>query len=147
MDIEEYIEKIVDNGKIEDMETLSDLLEDTLEIIKDYDKECYKEMEMKLYKMAYGNHLNKSMAEEIVHKMRPYAEHWSFEETRNLQRQRGIDDIDEVEFYIVINSAYNDYKDLFNEDIESYIRFTIDFIKDEDAKQDKVFLYYTTIPL
>ena len=44
-------------------------------------------------------------------------------------------------------AGYNDYKDLFNEDIESYIRFTIDFIKDEDAKQDKVFLYYTTIPL
>ena len=147
MDIEEYIEKIVDNGKIEDMETLSDLLEDTLEIIKDYDKECYKEMEMKLYKMAYGNHLNKSMAEEIVHKMRPFGEHWRFEETRNLQRQRGINDIDEVEFYIVINSAYNDYKDLFNEDLESYIRFTIDFIKDEDAKQDKVFIYYTEIPL
>lgn len=147
MDIEEYIEKIVDNGKIEDMETLSDMLEDTMEIIKDYDKECYKEFEMKLYKMAYGNHLNKSMAEEIVHKMRPFAERWSFEETRDLQRQRGINDIDEVEFYVVINSAYNDYKDLFNEDIESYIRFTIDFIKDEDAKQDKVFIYYTEIPL
>ncbi len=147
MDIEEYIEKIVDNGKIEDMQELSDMLENTMEIIKDYDKECYKEFEMKLYKMAYGNHLNKSMAEEIVHKMHPYGEKFTFEETRNLQRQRGINDIDEVEFYIVINSAYNDYKDLFNEDLESYIRFTIDFIKDEDAKEDKVFLYYTTIPL
>jgi len=145
LDIEEYIEKIVDNGKIEDMETLSDLLEDTLEIIKDYDKECYKEFEMKLYKMAYGNHLNKSMAEEIVHKMRPYGERFNFEETMNLQRQRGISDIDEVDFYIVINSAYNDYKDLFNEDIESYIRFTIDFIKDEDAKEGKVFKYFTEI--
>lgn len=104
MDIEEYIERIVDNGKIEDMETLSDLLEDTLEIIKDYDKECYKEMEMKLYTLAYGNHLNKSMAEEIVHKMRPYGERFSFEETKNLQRQRGINDIDECEFYVVLNS-------------------------------------------
>ena len=145
MDIEEYIEKIIDNGKIEDMQELSDMLEDTMEIIKDYDKECYKEFEMKLYKMAYGNHLNKSMAEEIVHKMRPYQERWSFEETRNLQRQRGINDIDECEFYVVINSAYNDYKDLFDEDIESYIRFTIDFIKDEDAKKDKVFIYFTQI--
>ena len=145
MDIEEYIEKIVDNGKIEDMEELSDMLEDTMEIIKDYDKECYKDFEMKLYKMAYGNHLNKSMAEEIVNKMRPYGERFSFEETKNLQRQRGINDIDEVEFYIVINSAYNDYKDLFNEDTESYIRFTIDFIKDEDAKEGKVFKYFTEI--
>lgn len=142
MDIEEYLEKIVDNGKIEDMQELSDMLEDTMEIIKDYDKECYKEFEMKLYTLAYGNHLNKSMAEEIVNKMRPYGERFSFEETKNLQRQRGINDIDECEFYVVINSAYNDYKDLFGDDVESYIRFTIDFIKDEDAKPNKVFNYF-----
>ena len=145
MDIEEYIEKIIDNGKIEDMETLSDLLEDTLEIIKDYDKECYKEFEMKLYKMAYGNHLNKTMAEEIVHKMRPYAQRWSYEESRNLQEQRGINDIDPIEFFVVLNSAYNDYKDIFSEDVEGYIRFTIDFIKDEDAKEGKTFKYFTEI--
>ena len=147
MDIEEYIEKIVDNGKIEDMETLSDLLEDTMEIIKDYDEKCYKDFEMKLYEMAYGNHLNKSMAQDIVNKMRPYGQRWSYEESRNLQEQRGIKDIDPIEFFVVMNSAYNDYKDLFNEDLESYMRFTIDFIKDEDAKQDKVFIYYTEIPL
>ena len=147
MDIEEYIEKIVDNGKIEDMEELSDMLEDTMEIIKDYDEKCYKDFEMKLYKMAYGNRLNKSMAEDIVNKMRPFGERWSFEETRNLQEQRGINDIDPIEFFVVLNSAYNDYKDIFSEDIDGYIRFTIDFIKDEDAKKDKVFIYYTEIPL
>lgn len=104
MDIEEYIEKIVDNGKIEDMETLSDLLEDTLEIIKDYDKECYKEMEMKLYKMAYGNHLNKSMAEEIVHKMRPFGEKFSLEQSREIQDRYNVNNIDLIEFYVVLNS-------------------------------------------
>lgn len=145
MDIEEYIEKIVDNGKIEDMEELSDMLEDTMEIIKDYDEKCYKDFEMKLYKMAYGNHLNKSMAEKIVNKMRPYGMRWSYKEAEELQRQRGINDIDPIEFYVVLNSAYNDYKDLFGEDTESYIRFTIDFIKDEDAKEGKVFAYFTQI--
>ena len=145
MDIEEYIEKIVDNGKIEDMEELSDMLEDTMEIIKDYDKECYKEMEMKLYKMAYGSHLNKSMAQDIVHKMRPFGERWSYEEAESIQRQRGINDIDTPSFYTVLNSAYNDYKDIFSEDVEGYIRFTIDFIKDEDAKEGKVFKYFTEI--
>ena len=142
MDIEEYIERIVDNGKIEDMEELSDMLEDTMKIIKDYDEKCYKEFEMKLYKMAYGSHLNKSMAEEIVHKMRPYGMRWSIEETESLQRQRGIEDIPKADFFVVINSAYNDYKDIFGEDLEGYIRFTIDFIKDEDAKEGKVFKYF-----
>ena len=142
MDIEEYIEKIVDNGKIEDMEELSDMLEDTMRIIKDYDEKCYKEFEMKLYKMAYGSHLNKSMAEEIVYKMRPYGMRWNIEETESLQRQRGIEDIPKADFFVVINSAYNDYKDIFGEDLEGYIRFTIDFIKDEDAKEGKVFKYF-----
>lgn len=142
MDIEEYIERIVDNGKIEDMKELSDMLEDTMEIIKDYDEKCYKEFEMKLYKMAYGSHLNKSMAENIVNKMRPYGLRWNLEETENIQRQRGINDIDEYEFFVVINSAYNDYKDIFGEDLEGYVRFTIDFIKDEDAKPNKVFNYF-----
>ena len=142
MDIEEYIEKIVDNGKIEDMEELSDMLEDTMEIIKDYDEKCYKEFEMKLYKMAYGNHLNKSMAQDIVNKMRPYGMRWNIEETESLQKQRGIEDIPKADFFVVINSAYNDYKDIFGEDLEGYIRFTIDFIKDEDAKEGKVFKYF-----
>lgn len=142
MDIEEYIERIVDNGKIEDMEELSDMLEDTMEIIKDYDEKCYKEFEMKLYKMAYGNHLNKSMAQDIVNKMRPYGMRWNIEETESLQRQRGIEDIPKADFFVVINSAYNDYKDIFGEDLEGYIRFTIDFIKDEDAKEGKVFKYF-----
>ena len=142
MDIEEYIERIVDNGKIEDMQELSDMLEDTMEIIKDYDKECYKDFEMKLYKMAYGNHLNKSMAQDIVNKMRPYGMRWNIEETESLQRQRGIEDIPKADFFVVINSAYNDYKDIFGEDLEGYIRFTIDFIKDEDAKEGKVFKYF-----
>lgn len=145
MDIEEYIEIIVQNGKLEDMETLSELLEDTMEIIKDYDNECYKEMEMKLYKMANGNRLNKKMAEEIVNKMRPYGKRWSIEETRQMQEQRGISNVSDVDFFIVINSAYNDYQNLFGDNIEDYVRFTMDFIQDEDAKQDKVFLYYTEI--
>ena len=81
MDIEEYIERIVDNGKIEDMQTLSDMLEDTMKIIKDYDKDCYKEMEMKLYTLAYGNNLNREMAEKIVKNMRPYR--YEVEYTRN----------------------------------------------------------------
>ncbi len=145
MDIEEYIEIIVQNGKLEDMEELSDMLEDTMEIIKDYDNECYKEMEMKLYKMANGNRLNRKMAEEIVNKMRPYGKRWSIEETRQMQEQRGISNVSDVDFFIVINSAYNDYQNLFGDNIEDYVRFTMDFIQDEDAKQDKVFLYYTEI--
>ncbi len=146
MDIEGYIKKIVNDGRIEDMEELSDMLEDTMEIIKKYDEKCYEEYELKLYKLAYGNNLNRQMAEKIVRNMQPYGMKWSIEETSNIQRDRGINDIPEPAFFTVMNSAYNDYNNLFGEDVENYVKFTLDFIDDEDAKEGKVFLYFTTIP-
>lgn len=145
MEIEDYIERIIEKGKIEDMRTLSDMLEESMEIIKDYDKKCYEKFEVELYKMAYGNTLNKEMAEKIVNKMKPYGQKWSINETMDMQERYGINDIKSSDFFVVINSAYNDYHDLFGEDIEMYIKFTEDFINDEDAKDGKVFLYFTTL--
>lgn len=142
MDIEKIIQRIVDNGSIEDMHTLSDILEEVMEIVKQYDERCYSEYAVELYKMAYGNHLNREVAEEIVQAMRPEGMRWSYDETRNLQNQRGLNNIPEADFFTVINSAYNDYKNLFGEDVESYIRFTVDFIEDEDAKPQKIINYF-----
>lgn len=140
--MEENIKKIIDNGDVNQMYKLTDILEDSIEMLEEYDKECADKIKMKIYIMANGKTLNKEMAEEIVHKMRPYGMKWSYEETKNLQEQYGIDDIRAADFFVVINSAYNDYKNLFGDDIEQYIKFTIDFIKDEDAKEGKVFLYF-----
>ena len=145
MDIEEIIQVIVDNGRIEDMHELSDILEDTIDILEEYYPDKYKKYEMKLYEMAYGCVLNEEMAKEIVSKMRPYGEKWTMEETSNIQRDYGVSFRPE-DFYVVINSAYNDYNDIFRDNIEQYVRFASDFINDEDAKQDKVYIYYTTIP-
>ena len=145
MDIEEIIQVIVDNGKIEDMHELSDMLEETIEMLQEYYPEKYKEYETALYEMAYGCVLNEEMAKEIVDKMRPYGEKWDIEKTTEMQRERNLNFRD-ADFYVVINSAYNDYNDIFGEDVEEYVRFANDFINDEDAKQDKVYIYYTTIP-
>jgi len=145
MDIEEIIETIVNNGRVEDMQELSDMLEDTLEDMKEYYPEEYKKYEIKLYEMAYGCVLNEEMAKDIVRKMRPFGEKWRIEETSNIQRDFGLN-FREPDFYIVMNSAYNDYNNLFRDNIEMYVQFASDFINDEDAKRDKVYLYYTTIP-
>lgn len=146
MDLEEIIQRIIDNGNIEDMHKLSDMLEDTLEFIQEYDEDCYKKYEMALYKMAYGNVLNRTMAEEIVSKMKPAGMRWAMQETEEIQNRYGLNNIRSTDFYVVLNSAYNDYRDIFGEDIDSYIKFALDFINDEDAKSDKIFLYYTLIP-
>ena len=145
MDIEEIIQRIVDNGRIEDMKTLSDILEETMELIKRYDPDCYKQYEMELYKMAFGDTLNKEMAEDIVSHMRPFSEKWAYNEVKRIQEERGLNNISTPDFYSTMNMAYNDYYNMFGEDIESYIRFTLDFIEDEDAKEGKVFKYFTQI--
>lgn len=145
MDIEKIIQTIIDNGKIEDMHELSDILEDVLEDLQNYNKDYYKKYEMDLYEMAYGCVLNEEMAEDIVSKMKPYGEKWTIEQTENMQHDYQLN-FRPTDFYVVINSAYNDFRDLFNDNIEMYIRYTNDFINDEDAVKDKVYLYYTTIP-
>lgn len=142
MDIEEIIQVIVDNGRIEDMRTLSDMLEDTLEELQNYDKECYDKYMMELYKMAYGNTLNKQMAEEIVANMRPYGQRWSIQETQEIQERYGINNVRPVDFFVVMNSAFNDYRNLFDDNVDMYVKFTMDFINDEDAKEGKVFKYF-----
>ena len=146
MDLEEIIQRIIDNGNIEDMHKLSEVLEETLELVQEYDEDCYKKYEILLYKTAYGNVLNKTMAEEIVSKMKPFGMRWSMQETEEIQNRYGLSNIRSTDFFVVMNSAYNDYKDIFGEDIDSYIKFALDFINDEDAKNGKVFIYFTTIP-
>ena len=152
MDIEEIIQKIVDNGSIEDMHKLSDILEDSLEMLEKYDEECYKKYEMDLYKMAYGSILSEEMAKEIVSNMKPYRMRWSMEETSQIQDQYGLDNIRPIDFFVVLNSKFNDNKDTVEkfaknpeEELEMYVCLAKDFIMDKDAKKDKVFIYYTEV--
>lgn len=145
-EVKKMIQKIANDGNINEMEELSDILDEVICVIKDYDEQLYEKYKMELYRMAYGDKLNEEMAEKIVSKMRPYKQRWSLEETRSMQEEYGIMDIDEYDFFVVINSAFNDFRNLFEDNIDMYIRYTEDFINDEDAKEGKVFRYFTTIP-
>jgi hypothetical protein len=138
----EYIERIIDNGDIEKMHELSEMLEELLCEVTDEDLK--KDYEMELYEMAYGRKLNQELAEKIVRKMKPYGERWTLSDARDIQMQFGTHE-DDIDFYVVLNSAYNDFRDIFQDNIDNYVRYTIDFIKDEDAKADKVFIYFTTL--
>ena len=147
MDIEEYIEKIVDNGKIEDMEELSDMLEDTMEIIKDYDEKCYKDFEMKLYTLANGKVLTDNMKRKWVKEMRPMSK-WTEEEVKNIVSQYGLE-VPYMSAFVILNMLYSDMKSAFGdgndeESLKRYLRGTSDWYFDEDAKVDgeeKLFNY------
>lgn len=146
MKIEHYIRKIVDEGDQREMEKLSDILSEVIDLIKEYDKDTYREYKMELYKMAYGDRLTEDMAEDSVEHMRPYGKKWSINETEDMQNNYGINNIDPIEFFAVLNMSYNDYRDVFGDDLDMYIRFTQAFINDEDARPGKVLRYLMLIP-
>ena len=96
--------------------------------------------------MLEGRVLNEERAKKLITEMKPYGMKWTLEETEGVRNQYGYNDIRPVDFWIVMNSAYNDYNDLFSDNIDYYARFSRDFIKDEDAKDDKVYYYFSMIP-
>ena len=146
MEIERYIRKIVNDGDRREMEELSDILVEVVDIIKKYDEDCYREYKMKLYKMAYGEELTEDSAKEIVRKMQPSGERWSIDETEQMQRDYGLDNINPIDFYAVMNMSFNDYRNVFGDNLDTYIRFAEAFICDEDAAPHKVTKYLLTIP-
>lgn len=142
-----FIEEMKKRKKEDDLLCLADIAETYLSSLKEEDKELYKKMEMKMYEDLYGKVLTEEMAEEIIVNMKPYHMHWPLEETTQVLKDKGLSsDIDAIDFWVVMNSAYNDYHSLFEDDIDKYVELSKLFIEDEDAKENKVYIYFTNIP-
>ena len=141
--IKKYINKIVENGKQEDMEKLSNMLSEILYKMKEPHHDLYKHYKMCLYEMAYGKVISDEMREEIIEHI---GEHWNLKETENVRNEYGYSDVMPNEFNVVMNMAYSDYSEVFGDNLDMYAKFSKAFIKDEDAKEGKVFTYFNEIP-
>ena len=96
--------------------------------------------------MANNYKFDKDTAREIVEDMKPLGEVWTMSTTNSIKSQYGIN-ADDYDFYIVINSLVNDYYNIISkDDVEIYVKMANAFINDEDAKKDKVWTYFNTIP-
>ena len=142
--IRKYIDKIADNGKIEDMNELGDMLSEVIYEMKDAHPEEYHEYKMELYEMAYGKKINEEMAEKWVKEMNPIGMHWTKEETTNAMQSLGYN-VDTTDFFVVANMMYNDYYDLAKEDETLALKLAYDWLRDEDAKEDKLYCYWKHI--
>lgn len=145
-DIEDNLRKIINEGDNAKMEKLSDILE---EVIERLDEEDYKKYAKCIYIMANGYVLTPEMAEKIVSKMKPYGKHWTMEETTSVKNNHSLSRISDIDFFVVMNSKYNDnkstvdkYAETDEEKLEMYVDLSKDFILDPDAKEDKIFNYY-----
>ena len=142
MEIKMYIEKILN---LDDAKKKEKLMHWMCKIVEesDIDKDV---IETELYEIMEGKVFNEERARYLIEHMKPFGMKWTLEDTEGVRKQYGYEDIRPVDFWIVMNSAYNDYNDLFNDNIEYYAKYSKDFIKDEDAKEDKVYYYFSMIP-
>lgn len=143
MDIKEYIDRIIEEGTDEDMDKLEEIFIDSIHELRKYNEEKAQKYKLCLYKMVYGKVLNEEMAENIVENMKPDGKHWTFEQTTNVKNQYGFTNIRDIDFFVVMNMAYNDYKEIFKDNLDIYARFSYAFINDPDGKEAKVFDYFT----
>lgn len=147
MKIREYIAKIGENRKPEDMQKLGDMLSEIIYSMKESHPDLYEKYKMKLYGLAYNYKFTREMSEEIVDNMKPRAEIWNYETTTQVKNQYGLNNINPEDFYLVINSLGNDYGDVINTDeVETYVKMAKAFIEDKDAKENKIWIYFTKIP-
>ena len=137
----EYLRKILSSG--DKTEATIDLICEMMEDLKEKD---IKEYKREIYELSEGKVLNEEKAGHLIAEMKPYGKKWELNETEEVRNSYGYADIRPVDFWIVMNSAFNDYNDLFKDNVEWYAKFARDFIKDEDAVEDKVYYYYTMIP-
>ena len=146
MEIREWISKIGENKKIEDMQKLGDMLAELIYMTKDSHPEIYEKYKMCIYEIAFGKVLTKEMAEKWVQEMKPMAK-WDYDTTTAVKKQYGITDIDDVSFFVVMNMLYSDLSNVLGngdtpESLEKYITATKDWLQDSDVDKDKLYNYW-----
>lgn len=137
------IKKIIENGKQTDMEYLEYLLDDFIHDLKTENYTKYKSLELDLYKMAYGKHLNEELALECVSEMEnkdgTKGQHWSVDQTSQYAGE-----FNKWDWYAVMNMMYSDY---YNQkfDTNTYIELAKDWLNDKDVGDGKTLKYYMLV--
>ena len=134
------ISKIIENGKHEDMVCLEKIMTEMVDRLKLIDHDTYKSVEYKLYKMVYGEHLNKEFAHKWVSKMLnkdgTSGGHWSYEQTSQYATI-----YDKYDWYAIMNMMYSDhYNSRF--DVSTYVELAKDWFADKDVDEGKTLKYY-----
>ena len=140
MHIKEMIHAIVEHGRPEDMDCLSEILTDLIYDLKHTDRGYYHAIEYKLHTMAYGEHLTEDMAKHWVscmsNKDGSCGEHWTMEQTNQYAGQHH-----HADFYAVLNMMYSDYySSKFT--TEDYVHLANDWLNDKDVPYGKTLRYY-----
>lgn len=143
---EEVMEHLYEcNDRLEDMIEYKVVMKDLAHRLEKYYPDVYNDFVEKLEKVVYEISLEK--ATEIVHNMKPFGEHWTYDNVKNYVESKGIYR-HYVNYYLVMNAMFNDYYDVATNfghqtDTEFYYELTNAFINDVDGKKLKVEKYFS----
>lgn len=147
MNIKDYTKIILESGNPEKVNKMIDIL--TEELVEN--EENSREIELELYVLIYGEHLNEQMAIEWVSKMEnndgTKGAHWTYEQTSAALKQNKIPmtGFNEWDWYAVLNMAYSDYFYTLNGDTMKCIEFAKEWFGDKDVREGKTFRYLTEV--
>lgn len=133
-----YLEKMDFNTN---KEKIIDIIDMLMCEVKETKHKLYEHIECEMYEMVYGKKISEEMAEEWVSNMKPKHKHWTYEETTSAMQSMGYN-CDKTEYFIVANMLYNDYYDIVKDDEELALKMAYHWLKDEDAKECKLYEYW-----
>lgn len=122
------------------MEQMNNVYYQMADYIKQMNPAKYMEFLEEAEDIAY--HYDHEDAEHAVRNMKPYGEHWTYADIKNYLADKGVEDDELCDYYVVMNMAYNDYRrtaERYGIDRpEFYYDIAYDYINDEDADMHKV---------
>lgn len=144
MHIKRMIDVAVEKGDKLEMEKLNDIMVESIYMLKELDYSKYKDLEMKLHKLAYGNHLGEHLAKEWVSEMDnkdgTMGEKWSCDETESVRMQYNVN-ANKWDWYAVLNMMHSDYYEA-GKPTDHYVKLAKDWIMDKDVADGKTLRYY-----
>jgi hypothetical protein len=126
------------------MNRLGDMLAEIICDFKNSHPDMYYKYKMELYELLNGQKLTEDKAGEWIRSMRPLGMHWTLEQTNEVHKEHKLE-VDKIDFWAMMNAMYNDYHDIFQDNVETYISLAKDFICDEDAEPNKTYIYWKNI--
>lgn len=134
------IKDIIARADRTDMEALECVVIGMMDEIKQKDRDLYKRIEHKLYKLVYGEHLNEELAyewvSEMLNKDGTVGEHWTKSQTDQYSGN-----YNKCDWYAIMNMVYSDY---YNPkfDMNTYVELAKDWLGDKDVGDGKALKYY-----
>ena len=125
------------------MERMNAVYYQMADYIREHNPEAYEQFVHEAEKVVYEISLTDAM--NIVAKMSPMGERWSYDTIRSYVAERGQEQ-EAMHYYLVMNMAYNDYRrtaEKYGLDRpDFYYDLAWDFINDPDACSFKVEKYF-----